>query len=115
MKGISQTERLREQELNRGDPATLLQNMWLTMSRRPDVWNKLQGEVAILDGQKPSFEQLKNLKYLQAIMNEVLRLWPPAPLHGRIAVRDTILPRGGGPDGSSPLFVPKDMKISWNL
>ncbi|KAI6782573.1 uncharacterized protein J7T54_003585 [Emericellopsis cladophorae] len=32
----------------------------------------------------------------------------------RTAVRDTVLPRGGGPDGLAPLFVPKDTPVRWS-
>ena len=30
---------------------------------------------------------------------------------GRTSLRDTVLPRGGGPDGSAPIFVPADSRI----
>lgn len=36
-----------------------------------------------------------------------LRLYPPVPLNNREAVRTTILPTGGGPDGTSPMLVRK--------
>jgi cytochrome P450 len=35
-----------------------------------------------------------------------LRLYPVFPQNNRIALRDTILPTGGGPDGASAVFVP---------
>lgn len=28
---------------------------------------------------------------------------------------DTVLPLGGGPDGKSPLFIPKGRLVSWSL
>lgn len=37
----------------------------------------------------------------------VLRLYPILPLFGRVANKDTFLPLGGGPDGTSRVFVPK--------
>ncbi|TGO61648.1 hypothetical protein BOTNAR_0126g00200 [Botryotinia narcissicola] len=36
-----------------------------------------------------------------------LRLHPVAPTDTRIALQDTILPTGGGPQGTSPIFVKK--------
>jgi cytochrome P450 len=36
-----------------------------------------------------------------------LRLYPPVPLNSREAVKTTILPTGGGPDGNSPILVRK--------
>jgi len=45
------------------------------------------------------------MKYLNWVLKEALRLNPPVASNQREAVRDTILPRGGGPDGKSPVFV----------
>jgi cytochrome P450 len=36
-----------------------------------------------------------------------LRLYPPVPLNNREAARTTILPTGGGPDGTNPILVRK--------
>ena len=35
----------------------------------------------------------------------MLRLYPSVPVNSREAVRLTVLPRGGGPDGKSPVLV----------
>lgn len=37
----------------------------------------------------------------------VLRLFPPVPLNGRFATKDTLLPRGGGEYGDAPILIPK--------
>ena len=44
-----------------------------------------------------------------------LRLYPVVPGNARCAEVDTILPRGGGDDGQSPLFVPKGQSVQWSL
>ena len=36
-----------------------------------------------------------------------LRLYPPLPMNARMANKDTYLPTGGGPDGTSRVFVPE--------
>lgn len=36
------------------------------------------------------------------------------PFNVRVALRDTTLPRGGGPDGSEPVGVPKDTPIAYS-
>src|SRR4051812_157966 len=43
-----------------------------------------------------------------------LRLHPVVPGNARYAIRDTILPVGGGPDESAPLFVPKGTLVAYN-
>jgi len=36
-----------------------------------------------------------------------LRLYPPVPLNNRTAIKTTLLPTGGGPDGKHPILVRK--------
>ncbi|KAJ4147660.1 hypothetical protein LMH87_002168 [Akanthomyces muscarius] len=90
----------------RDTTASLFSSVFHVLSRRPDIWRKLRNEIQDLDSQPPSYEQLRNLKYAKYIINETLRLYPPVFQNGRRAVRDTILPTGGGPNGTSPIFVP---------
>lgn len=40
---------------------------------------------------------------------------PPVPLNFRVATKDTSLPVGGGPDGRSPIFVPKGMTVTYSV
>ena len=48
----------------------LLSNLRFTLASRPDVWKKLQAEVALLKDNKPTVEQLKELKYVRWCINE---------------------------------------------
>jgi cytochrome P450 len=41
------------------------------------------------------------------ILDAGLRLYPPVPLNNREAIKTTLLPTGGGPDGTSPILVRK--------
>ncbi|KAF7188062.1 Cytochrome P450 monooxygenase [Pseudocercospora fuligena] len=112
--------RIRSEALNillagRDTTASLLTNVWHTLSNRPDIWEKLQAEVKQLDDARPSFEQLKDLKYLKALLNESLRLYPVVPLNSREATEDTTLPLGGGPDGRAPIFIKKDSLMAWSV
>ncbi|KAK4569468.1 hypothetical protein LTR86_003231 [Recurvomyces mirabilis] len=119
---VRQTEdpiRIRSELLNillagRDTTASLLTNVWDTLAKRPDMWSCLQSEVAKLDGKAPTFEQLKDMKYLKGLLNESLRLYPVVPVNSREALEDTTLPLGGGPDGSAPVFVPKGQVVSWS-
>ncbi|KAG0240450.1 hypothetical protein BGW41_006971 [Actinomortierella wolfii] len=76
------------------------------LARYPDIQTRLRNEVRQMfeecDG-TPSFDQLNNLPYLNAVVKESLRLWSPIPLNLRVSVHDDWLPRGNGQD---PLFVP---------
>lgn len=37
------------------------------------------------------------------------------PSNGRMAFRDTILPRGGGPNGDQPIHVPKGSMVNYTV
>lgn len=47
-------------------------------------------------------------------MHETLRLYPVVPFNVRLALKDTTLPRGGGPDGSLPMGILKDTPIGYS-
>lgn len=48
---------------------------------------------------------LPGVPCLLILTGTALRLYPSVPLNNRTAVRRTILPTGGGPDGTSPKLV----------
>lgn len=52
--------------------------------------------------------------YITNTTNPALRLYPPVALNARAASRDTILPTGGGPNRTSPVFVPKGMLVLYS-
>jgi len=68
-------ERLRDELLNvllagRDTTASLLSNLFFMLARKPDVWAKLRKEIAALEGRLPSYEELRNMKYLKYCLNE---------------------------------------------
>lgn len=42
---------------------------------------------------------------------KVLRLYPVFPVFARDATADTVLPKGGGPDGEDPIFCPSGTNV----
>jgi cytochrome P450 len=42
---------------------------------------------------------------------EVQRLYPVIPVNSRVALVDTVIPLGGGPDEKSPGFIKKGTRI----
>ena len=57
-------------QAGRDTTASLLSHTWFTLAKRPDVWDKLRAEVDDLNGEKPSFAALQEMKYLKAVLNE---------------------------------------------
>ncbi|KAF2653349.1 cytochrome P450 [Lophiostoma macrostomum CBS 122681] len=87
--------------------AVLIGNTFFLLSRYPHIWKEFVREVNSLSQEALSFNELRSLKSVYNILSESIRLYPVLPNLGRTALQDTILPRGGGKDGSSPVFVPK--------
>jgi cytochrome P450 len=70
-------KRIRDELLNillagRDTTASLLSNTFNVISKRPDVWSKLREEVDQLGGRRPSYEELRNMKYVKYVLNECL-------------------------------------------
>ncbi|KAK4984771.1 hypothetical protein LTR50_006393 [Elasticomyces elasticus] len=119
-KQISDPVRIRDETLSvlfagRDTTAGLLSGLWYELARNADVWRKLLAEVDELDGELPTYEVLRNMKFLKYCVSEALRLHPPVPILSKVAIRDTVLPLGGGPDGKAPLFVKKDSILVYSI
>jgi cytochrome P450 len=84
--------------------AILLTNAFFFLSRDPVRYAKLRGEAMAFNG-VPDSHSIKSLTYLQAVLNETLRLHGPASFNSRVALRDTTIPKGGGKEGAFPAFV----------
>ncbi|KAF2437726.1 cytochrome P450 [Karstenula rhodostoma CBS 690.94] len=76
------------------------------LSSRPDLWAQLRKEVSSASPELLTWDGLRSNTTIQNILLETLRLRPVFPQTGRIAIRDTVLPSGGGPNHDQPLPVP---------
>ena len=82
--------------------------------RNPGIWTRLRHDALALGDQPLTFELLKSLTYFRYVLYETFRLQGPGGQGIRRAVRNTILPVGGGPDGKSPIFVEKSTLCAVN-
>ncbi|KIX08002.1 uncharacterized protein Z518_02657 [Rhinocladiella mackenziei CBS 650.93] len=104
----------------RDTTAGLLGWTFWELARHPEVFRKLRATILENFGpygsnKKFTFATLKSCTYLQYVMNETLRLYPSVPLNFRQATRDTTLPRGGGPDGMSPVYVQRGQEVNYSV
>ena len=116
---------IRSQLLNillagRDTTASLLSYVFHHLVRHPEVFSKLRRAVINDFGnyENPhdmTFATLKSCTYLQHVINETLRLTTIVPVNFRNATRDTTLPRGGGADGSKPIFVRKGQIVEYSI
>lgn len=79
---------------------------WLLMGH-PKVEAKIMEEIKdVLNDLPITYENSAQLKYLQNVINEGIRLYPSVPEDSKIALRDDTLPDG--------TFVPKDCVVQYS-
>jgi cytochrome P450 len=77
-----------------GHETTALLMTWgfVLLGREPQVVARMRAEVdEVLQGREPSADDLPRLVYLRQVIQEILRLRPPAWIFGRDAVADGVL------------------------
>ena len=110
---------LRSETLNvlsagRDTTAALLTWIFYFLSRYPRVFNQLRAIILADIGTESSsieFAKLRSCQYLQNCINETLRMTGILATLDRECLEDTVLPRGGGSDGTKPVFIPKGQRI----
>lgn len=100
----------------RDTTAGTLSFLFKELSAHPDIYGKLRREILEKVGsrQAPTYDDLKNMPYLQHCISETLRIYPSVPFNLRLALKDTTLPKGGGHDGLSPVGVMKDTTVVYS-
>ncbi|MDB5411734.1 MAG: Cytochrome [Rubritepida sp.] len=80
---------------------------WFLLSEAPWAEAALHAELdAVLGGRDPAFEDLPELPYTRAVIEETLRLYPPLPLLARRAPEDTEVTGIDVPQGSIVMVSP---------
>ena len=77
-----------------GHETTALALSWafMLLDRNPGARERLEAELAAVLGDRPaSPDDVPALPFTQAVINETLRLYPPAYVTGREAIRDTTI------------------------
>ncbi|KAI1358808.1 cytochrome P450 52E2 [Xylaria arbuscula] len=97
----------------RDTQTSVLTYLFFELSRRPDIVDAIRAEIHELGRQDPTWDDLRNMKYLNWVLKEALRLNPPVATNQREAVRDTVIPLGGGPDAKAPVFVKKGTQLRY--
>ncbi|KAI9708436.1 MAG: hypothetical protein M1820_003896 [Bogoriella megaspora] len=93
----------------------LISNAVFLLSRNPKVFADLRSEVANITSKPMTLEDTKQSSLLRNIIRESLRLYPIFPTLARVALVDTVLPRGGGSEGNSPIFAPTGTRVLSNF
>ncbi|KAF8164824.1 cytochrome P450 monooxygenase pc-3 [Crassisporium funariophilum] len=84
------------------------------LAEHPEVLQKLRQEILekIGDSRRPTFGDMKEMKYLRAVINETLRLYPAVPFNIRTSNKAVILP---GINGAQPFYIPAHSKSPYSV
>ncbi|KAK7032820.1 cytochrome P450 [Favolaschia claudopus] len=82
----------------------------------PNVMARLREEVLDVVGPsaRPSYDDIKGMKYLRAVLNETMRLYPSVPFNLRETVKATTWP-SMDPNDDRPLYIPAGVKVPYSV
>ncbi|KAK0219150.1 cytochrome P450 [Armillaria fumosa] len=85
------------------------------LSLYPDVCSRLREEILTRVGttRTPNFEDIKEMKYLRAVINETLRLYPAVPFNSREFISATTFPSED--PSEKPFYIPASTKILYSV
>uniref|UniRef100_A0A6N2LSQ1 Cytochrome P450 n=1 Tax=Salix viminalis TaxID=40686 RepID=A0A6N2LSQ1_SALVM len=72
--------------------AALTWYFWL-LSQNPEIEKEILREIKD-KSESPVYEEVKDMVYTHASLCESMRLYPPVPIDGKVALRDDVLPDG---------------------
>ena len=101
----------------RDSTACLLVWTLFLLVRHPKALEKLREEINRNYSNLESLTRtdLRNMGYLQNVLKETLRLYTSVPVNTRTPNNATVLPTGGGPDRTAPVFIPKGSTVAYSV
>lgn len=90
----------------RDTTAQTLSWLFYNLAMNPQKQDELLKEVDRF-GSLPSYEEMKQMRYLHGAINETLRLYPPVPSDPKYVVNDDVLPNG--------YKVPAGVNVIWSM
>ncbi|XP_043500833.1 cytochrome P450 4C1-like [Polistes fuscatus] len=93
--------------------ATTVTFLFLMLATFPDIQNQVYEELYDMYGSSDpkdvpiTWEDIKNMKYLERVIKETLRIFPSGPLFGRKLYRDTKV--------NDNVIIPKNCQVIFNI
>ncbi|KAH9849993.1 cytochrome P450 monooxygenase pc-3 [Lenzites betulinus] len=85
------------------------------LCQHPAIFKRLREEVIQHVGpmRRPMYDDIRDMKYLRAFLNETLRLYPPVPFDVRFSIKEALLPN---PDPTGkPIYIPPKTMIAYSV
>ncbi|KAF7966888.1 hypothetical protein HWV62_36642 [Athelia sp. TMB] len=85
------------------------------LGQHPEVFQRLREEVLSSVGPtaRPTYDDVRDMKYLRAVINETLRLFPAVPFNLRETTQDTTWPSAD--PTQKPIFVPAGTTTTYSV
>ncbi|KAG1809091.1 cytochrome P450 [Suillus subaureus] len=85
------------------------------LSTHPHVMTRLREEVMTKVGptDRPTYDNIREMKYLRAVINETMRVFSPVPFNVRESVKASTLPATSPLD--KPIYVPPKTSVSYSV
>jgi len=85
------------------------------LTEHPELAQRLREEILAKVGpaNRPTSEDMRDMKFLRAFVNEVLRLYPPVPFNSRTSKEPVVL-RSRTP-GALPIYVPANTRCAYGV
>ncbi|KAI6040651.1 cytochrome P450 [Pisolithus marmoratus] len=98
----------------RDTTASALTSLIYMLSQHPDILKRLRAEVLSKVGssRRPTYDDVREMKYMRAVINETLRLYPPVPFNFRTNTEAVIW---SGVNGGPPIYIPPKTQIPFSV
>ncbi|KAI6099100.1 cytochrome P450 [Pisolithus sp. B1] len=98
----------------RDTTASTLTFLVYMLSEHPNVLRRLRAEVlsSVGDSRRPTYDDVREMKYMRAVINETLRLYASVPLNVRTSTEAVVLP---GVNGGPPVYIPPNTQVPFSV
>ncbi|KIO11875.1 hypothetical protein M404DRAFT_126596 [Pisolithus tinctorius Marx 270] len=98
----------------RDTTASTLTFLIYMLSQHPEVLKRLRDEVLSKVGssRRPTYDDVRDMKYMRAVINETLRLYAPVPFNVRTSVEAAVWP---GVNGGPPIYIPPNTQTPYSV
>ncbi|KAF9526730.1 cytochrome P450 [Crepidotus variabilis] len=99
----------------RDTTASTLTFAFYMLAEHPEIEARLRKEIISTVGpnKRPTYDDIREMKYLRAFINEVLRLYPAVPVNNRTSSKSTVWT--SKTPGSKPYYVPAGTRILYSV